>query len=656
MTPQGVASAMVGQVVVLAHAKEEPHPGPEPHDHEEHGDDEHGDDAHGDDVTSNNSRTVYVMTDSGVVEVPDDVLRYASTGDIVQASISPQGALESLDVLVPGPDSGIALSDVIARGKKRTVHTVVMSPPGVTVPASAVTNAKNAVTQAGQYWSTQSNGTMSFVHGKVINGSGGLTGGCNRSQPWAAWTAAWDLFGLTQADLNSWNNASHLLVVVHGCGEGSPAGTASMGDTAIRSGGKDFNLSYTVAWNGPQMGVIAHELGHNFGLEHANVLECGSGSMDARTDSAWKHHSGRCVIREYGDMLDVMSSSGKTNLGSLSAPAADYLGFSRGWVKVTPGSKPVTLTLTATAESSGTRGVRVTDPVTGDKYWLEMRNNAGYDKSLNGRVVSWGSRRFVTESGVRVMKAIRDNSGMCKGVVFPYCGTVYVANPKAKIDASLRSTSFGVDQRMTSISEGFALRVNSMTATTATITIGRSVPQPAIKAGTVKISGTQASGQTVTAKPSGFASLENRHTLAYQWYRAGSAISGATSQKYVLKNADKGKQITVRVRATRADHVSTPWVRSGAILPNVIKKGKVTISGTPKVGSRLTMTRTGFTDNPKSYTVQWRRNGQAIKGAKGKTYTLKAADRGKRITVTVTAKRSGFQAREVTSKKTATVK
>lgn len=55
-----------------------------------------------------------------------------------------------------------------------------------------------------------------------------------------------------------------------------------------------------------------------------------------------------------------------------------------------------------------------------------------------------------------------------------------------------------------------------------------------------------------------------------------------------------------------------------------------TISGTPEVGSTLTLTEGTWTDPPK---LQWRRNGVDIPGATGPTYTLTGADIGATLSV-----------------------
>ncbi|MDI9890492.1 beta strand repeat-containing protein [Microbacterium sp. IEGM 1404] len=67
-----------------------------------------------------------------------------------------------------------------------------------------------------------------------------------------------------------------------------------------------------------------------------------------------------------------------------------------------------------------------------------------------------------------------------------------------------------------------------------------------------------------------------------------------------------------------------------------------TFSGAISVGSTLTAATGTWTPTPDTFTYQWNRNGAAILSATAKTFTLSAADVGKKITVTVTARKTGY--------------
>jgi arabinogalactan endo-1,4-beta-galactosidase len=77
-----------------------------------------------------------------------------------------------------------------------------------------------------------------------------------------------------------------------------------------------------------------------------------------------------------------------------------------------------------------------------------------------------------------------------------------------------------------------------------------------------------------------------------------------------------------------------------------------TISGTGRVGHKLTATAGTWVPTPSGIAYQWNRNGNPVSGATAPTYLLKAADAGASITVTVTASKADY----ITTSKTSAVK
>lgn len=93
---------------------------------------------------------------------------------------------------------------------------------------------------------------------------------------------------------------------------------------------------------------------------------------------------------------------------------------------------------------------------------------------------------------------------------------------------------------------------------------------PLVVAGTVTASGTPRVGKTLTAAVSGW--RPSGVTFAYQWLRNGAAVPGAVSRTLKLRNADKGKRISVRVTGTKAGHVTA--VKTSAATAKVKPKKK----------------------------------------------------------------------------------
>jgi len=160
-------------------------------------------------------------------------------------------------------------------------------------------------------------------------------------------------------------------------------------------------------------------------------------------------------------------------------------------------------------------------------------------------------------------------------------------------------------------------------------------------ASTPTISGTTMAGKTLTARAGtwGPGSVD----LTYQWYRSGTAISGATGSSYTLTTADIGKVISVKTTGSRATYtnVSRTSSATATIRPGWIRAGKATISGTARRGHTLTAKAGSWSPSPK-LSYQWYRNGKAIAGARSAKHKVINADRGKKLMVKVTATKSGY--------------
>lgn len=103
-----------------------------------------------------------------------------------------------------------------------------------------------------------------------------------------------------------------------------------------------------------------------------------------------------------------------------------------------------------------------------------------------------------------------------------------------------------------------------------------------------------------------------------------------------------------------AGYPSSKTLSSSATLQTYFSTSKPAISGTRKVGSKLTASVTAWQPSA-TFTYQWRRDGKAISGATGKTYLLRAADKGHQIDVKVTGKRANYVTKARFSAKTATI-
>jgi hypothetical protein len=137
---------------------------------------------------------------------------------------------------------------------------------------------------------------------------------------------------------------------------------------------------------------------------------------------------------------------------------------------------------------------------------------------------------------------------------------------------------------------------------------------------------------------------------AHQWQRCAAngtgctSIGGATGTTYAVAPADVGYTLEARVSATNAATTATATSTATAV---VVAKPSVAdaphIAGKAKIGKRLAATTGTWTGLPAGYQYAWLRcsakGGSCvqIRGATAATYAARAADRGHRLRVRVTA-------------------
>lgn len=164
----------------------------------------------------------------------------------------------------------------------------------------------------------------------------------------------------------------------------------------------------------------------------------------------------------------------------------------------------------------------------------------------------------------------------------------------------------------------------------------------AVTPATPTISGTPTFGKTLTAKPGswGPAGL----TLGYQWLRDGKAIAGATTATYKLTAADVKHKISVKVTGSKVGYATASKTSAAKTVAaaKFTKTPTPKISGTAKVKKTLTAKPGKWAPSDVKLAYQWYRNGKKISGATKSTYKLVKADKGKKITVKVTATKAGY--------------
>jgi DNA-binding beta-propeller fold protein YncE len=168
-------------------------------------------------------------------------------------------------------------------------------------------------------------------------------------------------------------------------------------------------------------------------------------------------------------------------------------------------------------------------------------------------------------------------------------------------------------------------------------------------------------GQVVKDVPTGSGALnvtwDPIHSVAYVVNRVGGNTTAITAEGKVVASLDTGKNsnhastdgkgnVFVVNKGGDREGVSNDLIvkiSAKSDYRKAFKKAATpTISGTAKVGSKLTAKAGTWSPKATSYRYQWLRGGVAIPGATASTYVLTAEDAGKAITVKAKGLLSGY--------------
>jgi len=233
-------------------------------------------------------------------------------------------------------------------------------------------------------------------------------------------------------------------------------------------------------------------------------------------------------------------------------------------------------------------------------------------------------------------------------------GVVLAAGSKIELQGSL--TNPNSDESGTS-SASFSLEVDRKPVT------------PVVSTGAPTLTGTGVVGTELSSTAGTWDGEPD--TFTYQWRSGGSNVVGANASTYTVRAADVGKLIVCRVTASKGSSsatrdsagitgkASTPPPTTTTPTPtspaptsaaptstpgptSLANTAPPAVSGKFVVGKTLSATAGTWSHPPSSTTFQWLRNGSPIKGATGATYKLTNKDKGKKVSVTVTAKATGY--------------
>lgn len=312
--------------------------------------------------------------------------------------------------------------------------TIVLVAPAGTTPDAGVTAGQVAAVVGGpvaEFWSSQSGGAIRVGVGPVQDW---ITTAAGCADPRALWDEAATAVGFQPGP------GKHLLLQLSSqtaAQAGCSYALAEVG-SGPGSGGRLYVREQMVS-------LIAHELGHNFGLNHSSAMQC-----DAAVET------GACRTSAYRDYYDVMSASWQ-QLGSLSAPQAAQLGVLPvdRTVHLAAQGAAASVTLAPMSADSGVRAARLTD-ADGIDYWLEYRAAVGQDSWLGG-----AANRYRLDSGVllRRSSSFPDTAVLLDGT--PVAAAGWDADLQSALPVGVPVVLSGGDFTVTvrSLAEGAVLEV-----------------------------------------------------------------------------------------------------------------------------------------------------------------------------------------------------
>ncbi|TFD50782.1 hypothetical protein E3T55_08260 [Cryobacterium frigoriphilum] len=340
------------------------------------------------------------------------------------------------------------------------------SAAGTTISDAAISSL---VSSTGSYWQAQSNNQVTGLTANptTLRYSSSL----NCDDVVQIWQEAAAAFGRANVFYYVSNQARHLMVLVpEGCGA---TGIGSVGSSAAAVNGSNGGLIWVSQSGAVTRDIVAHEFGHNLGLQHSNAHVCPSATtFEGEIDPSTGQFSDGCVDDEYGDAYDVMgialtvngqansqltalNVTHKTRLDALSAGEVQNVAVPTGQRTL-----QTTATLTTTGASAGLRALKITDPETGRIYYVDFRGGGGTDA---GSLYERGLLTTIgVDSGVRVL-ALRDD------------GTSVVFQPPAA-SASDRTTYLVAGDTISTRLGAVTVTVLAISGTSASVRVTLSDP------------------------------------------------------------------------------------------------------------------------------------------------------------------------------------
>jgi len=561
------------------------------------------------------------------LDLRTDVAAESALGEAVVDDADAPLEAESLEVIrtaAAAPATGVHEVDIAIN---------IGATGGVPQPTEAQVRA--AIAEVSDYWVANTGGAFPGLHVRgVIQYTTTLTCGSAYSDTaWASEAAA-----RFERSLNHYvdeSQADHL-VVVGECRRDSKAAIGTVGES-IASGGfvltqADF-FSYSDAL-AILSGLLAHEFGHNFGLNHSNAPQisgCTVTGVPLYTDIT------TCGTEEYADAWSIMGYAvGISDAPLLDVARREQLGVTDSTTLASQsGVVARTYALSSLGAEGGLKGVKIA--VSSGTYYVEYRDGTGEPDALylydRGCTNEWEPSATCT-----VASGINPEGPGVRVIRLQAEGATRVSAVRTRSDVpAFSELALDAGDKWLSTTGDATIKIVSAADGTANLVV--TTGKPTI-AGSIRVAATASA--SIGTWPGDF-------TMKYQWLRDGSTIAGATAGTYVPTASDAGKKLAVRVTGTHPELGSVSVTSSGVTVAlGALSAPIPTITGSARVGQTLAANRGTWTSGTTAK-YRWYANGVAISGAVWSKLKVPSSVVGKKITVKVTGVKSGYATKTVTS-------
>ncbi|MBI5771885.1 MAG: immunoglobulin domain-containing protein, partial [Verrucomicrobia bacterium] len=331
--------------------------------------------------------------------------------------------------------------------------------------------------------------------------------------------------------------------------------------------------------------VVAHELGHTYGLRHANLWKVTDGNAVSAAGAS----------TEYGDDFDTMGANYANDQRTDFNPwFKNLLGWANDTqVRAVTTSGTYRLNRFDNATGTGTLALKVTRDATRN-YWIGVRRNFTTNAAMqHGAYVIWG---YNTNQQSNLLDLTTPGTS--------------VTDAALAVGATLLDTVGNVSLRPAA--EGGTAPDEYLDVQ---VTVGLNgipvIDTPPASQGFI-------GGATVTLS----VAASGAAPLAYQWRKNGADLPGATSATYTIANAQAGDAGSYAVRVSNA-------IGSVVSSAAVIGLNSAPMIATQPLHTAATVGRTvtlslGTTGFP-APTIQWRKNSSSVTGATNTTLSFTSA-------------------------------